>query len=109
VNDAYAGRQHLEYMYSTVPVLASIDSRQMILRRGVRAITISCINNASTLPNTCQLISVELRPYPARAVLVVQYRVALWGQRWATYVRRAISYRKVSQREDNLRLRSGGF
>jgi hypothetical protein len=43
---------------------------------------------------TCQLISVEFRPYPAPAALVVQYRVALWGQRRATYVRRAISNQK---------------
>ena len=43
---------------------------------------------------TCQLISVELRPYPALAALVVQCRVALWGQRRPTWVRKAISYRK---------------
>ena len=62
----------------------------MILMRGVRATTISCINNASTLPKL-PIISVELRPYPAPAALVVQYQVGLWGRRRATYVRKAIS------------------
>jgi hypothetical protein len=43
-----ASRVHVPFQYSRI---ASIDSRQMILRRGVRVITISCMNNASTLPN----------------------------------------------------------
>ena len=59
----------------------------------IMSCTIDVRMSSKQVPNqTCQLISVELRPYPAPAVLVVQYRVALWGQRRATYVRREISY-----------------
>ena len=88
----------------------SIDSRSMIFRRDVRVITISCINSASTLP-TCQLISVEFRlyPYPSPAALVAQYRVALWGQRRATYVHRAISNQKNITSSEQLTASLWGF
>jgi len=58
-----------------------IDSTQMILRRGVRVITNFMYRQRKYPYQTCKLISVEFRPYPAPEALVVQYRVALWGQR----------------------------